>query len=97
MTLLVDTSVVLKWFHAEGESDVPQARALLDAHRAGSEQLLVLDLGIYELGNVLLRALRVPAAVVVEQLSCCGRSAAPSSTRVLPGTTRPRCWGSGTA
>ena len=29
MTLLVDTSVVLQWFHGEGESEVQQARELL--------------------------------------------------------------------
>lgn len=76
MTLLVDTSVVLKWFHEEGESEVPQARDLLQAHREGRERLLVLDLAAYELGNVLLRPLGLPAAVVVEQmrllLSLCG-------------------------
>lgn len=69
MTLLLDTSVVLKWFHEEGESEVGPARALLAAQRSGTEQVVVLDLCAYELGNVLLRSLRLPAAVVVEQLS----------------------------
>ena len=69
MTLLVDTSVVVKWFHAQGESEVEPARALLQAHRAGTERLLVLDLCVYELGNVLLRPLRLPAAVVAEQVA----------------------------
>lgn len=69
MTLLVDTSVVVKWFHEHGESEVAEARALLDAHRAGTERLLVLDLGAYELANVLLRPLRLPASVVVEALT----------------------------
>jgi predicted nucleic acid-binding protein len=68
VTLLVDTSVVVKWFHESGEQEVDEARALLDAHRTGAEQLLVLDLGAYELGNVLLRPLRMPAPVVVEAL-----------------------------
>lgn len=68
MTLLVDTSVVVKWFHENGESEVPEARALLQAHREGRERLLVLDLAAYELGNVLLRPLRLSANVVVEQL-----------------------------
>jgi predicted nucleic acid-binding protein len=31
--VVVDTSVVIKWFHAEGESEVVEARALLAAHR----------------------------------------------------------------
>ena len=69
MTLLVDTSVVLKWFHDEGETEVAPARALLDAHRAGRERVVVLDLLVYELGNVLLRPLRLPAAAVREQLA----------------------------
>lgn len=68
MTLLVDTSVVLKWFHEEGESEVAEARTLLQAHRQGHEHLLVLDLAAYELGNVLLRPLGLPALVVAQQL-----------------------------
>lgn len=68
MTLLVDTSVVVKWFHEDGESEVDEARALLRAHRDGREQLLVLDLAAYELGNVLLRRLGLPALVVAQQL-----------------------------
>ncbi len=76
MTLLVDTSVLLKWFHEDGESEVEQARALLRAHRAGQERLLVLDLAVYELGNVLLRPLGLPALVIAAQvrllLTLCG-------------------------
>jgi len=76
VTLLVDTSVLLKWFHEDGESEVEQARALLRAHRAGRERLLVLDLAAYELGNVLLRPLGLPALVVAAQvrllLTLCG-------------------------
>lgn len=76
MTLLVDTSVLLKWFHEDGESEVEQARALLRAHRAGQERLLVLDLAAYELGNVLLRPLGLPALVIAAQvrllLTLCG-------------------------
>lgn len=76
MTLLVDTSVLLKWFHEDGESEAEQARALLRAHRAGQERLLVLDLAADELGNVLLRPLGLPALVVAAQvrllLTLCG-------------------------
>ena len=68
MTLLVDTSILVKWVHEEGESEVRAARDLLAAHRAGVERILALDLAAYELGNVLLRALGLPAAVVVQQL-----------------------------
>jgi predicted nucleic acid-binding protein len=50
-----DANVALKWFHAEGEQEVAQARALLDAHKARTVALTVLDLTAYEVGNALLR------------------------------------------
>jgi hypothetical protein len=31
--LLVDTSVIIKWFHSEGEAELAEARALRTAHR----------------------------------------------------------------
>ena len=66
--LLADTSVLVKWFHAEGEHEVQEARALRAAHVAGELDVHVLDLAVYEVGNVLLRALRWPAAEVSAQL-----------------------------
>lgn len=77
MIYLVDTSVVVKWVHTEGESDLEAARRLLTAHRSGTARLLVLDLGVYELGNVLTRALRLPAAVVSQQLDLLHRLCSP--------------------
>lgn len=77
MICLVDTSVVLKWFHEEGESDVAPARRLLTAHRGGDARVLLLDLAVYELGNVLVRALRQPAAVVTQQLDLLHRLCGP--------------------
>jgi predicted nucleic acid-binding protein len=50
-----DANVALKWFHAEGEEEVAHARALLDAHKARTVALTVLDLTVYEVGNALLR------------------------------------------
>lgn len=50
-----DASVVLGWFHAEGEEEVSDSRALLAAHQAQKIALLVLDLTPYEVGNALLR------------------------------------------
>jgi predicted nucleic acid-binding protein len=50
-----DASVALKWFHAEGEEEVAEARSLLDAHKARTVALSVLDLTAYEVGNALLR------------------------------------------
>jgi predicted nucleic acid-binding protein len=67
-SLLVDTSVLIKWFHEEGESDVAAARALRDAHVTGELDAHILDLAMYEVGNVLIRALRWDAADVADQL-----------------------------
>jgi predicted nucleic acid-binding protein len=50
-----DANVALKWFHAEGEEEVEEARALLDAHRERAIALSVLDLTAYEVGNALMR------------------------------------------
>lgn len=66
--VVCDASVVLKWFHDEGELDVEEARKLLGAHRANAITAWILDLTLYELGNVMLRALRWTAADVAAQL-----------------------------
>jgi predicted nucleic acid-binding protein len=50
-----DANVAVKWFHAEGEQEVAEARALVDAHQARTVALSVLDLTFYEVGNALLR------------------------------------------
>jgi predicted nucleic acid-binding protein len=50
-----DANVALKWFHAEGEEEVAEARALVAAHRERTAALSVLDLTFYEVGNALLR------------------------------------------
>ena len=55
--VLCDTSVVVKWFHESGEAAVAQARQILDAHAAGTLTAHVLDLTVYELGNLAARAL----------------------------------------
>ena len=66
--LLVDTSVLIKWFHGAGESELVQAHAIRDAHIRGDLDAHVLDLAIYEVGNVLARALRWAARDVGDQL-----------------------------
>jgi predicted nucleic acid-binding protein len=66
--VLVDTSVLIKWFHAEGEGEVSEARAIRDAHLRSDLDAHVLDLAAYEVGNVLARALRWPAARIADQL-----------------------------
>ena len=66
--VLCDASIVLKWFHSEGEEEVDEARAVLAAHRAGDLSASILDLTLYEIGNVLLRSLGWPASDVGDQL-----------------------------
>jgi predicted nucleic acid-binding protein len=66
--LLVDTSVLIKWFHETGESEVGEARAIRDAHARGDVDAHIIDLAVYEVGNVLVRALHWPADDVADQL-----------------------------
>jgi predicted nucleic acid-binding protein len=66
--LLIDTSVLIKWFHEAGESELGEARAIRDAHIRGDLDAHVLDLAIYEVGNVLARALKWTAGDVSDQL-----------------------------
>jgi predicted nucleic acid-binding protein len=66
--VVCDASIVLKWFHEEGEEDVEHARKLLVGQRDGRLTACVLDLTLYEIGNVLLRALEWPARKVGAQL-----------------------------
>lgn len=54
--VVADSSVVLKWFHAAGEGAVEPARAILEAFAQRRIDLVVLDLTIYEIGNVLVRS-----------------------------------------
>jgi predicted nucleic acid-binding protein len=67
-TLLVDTSVLVKWFHSEGEGELAEARAIREAMRRGEIEARVIDLALYEIGNVLLRALHWSGPDVADQL-----------------------------
>ncbi|MGH9044729.1 MAG: hypothetical protein ACRDVP_07865, partial [Acidimicrobiales bacterium] len=67
-TLLVDTSVLVKWFHSEGESELAEARAIREATRRDDFDARVIDLAIYEMGSVLLRALHWTGSDVADQL-----------------------------
>ena len=66
--LFIDTSVLIKWFHGAGESELAAARAIRDAHIRGDLVAHVLDLAIYEVGNVLTRELKWSATDVGDQL-----------------------------
>lgn len=67
-TLLVDTSVLIKWFHSEGESELAEARSIRDATQVGEVHARVIDLALYEMGNVLPRCLGWSASDVADQL-----------------------------
>ena len=66
--LLIDSSVLIKWFHSTGEGELSASRALRSAHLAGLVDAYMLDLGLYEIGNVLLRSLHWSAADLADQL-----------------------------
>ena len=82
-TLLVDTSVLVKWFHVEGEAELAESRALRDATVSGEVEARVIDLALYEMGNVLLRRLAWRAPDVADQLddvvTVCGAPLAMSA------------------
>jgi predicted nucleic acid-binding protein len=81
--VLVDTSIVVKWFHDVDEPDVEAARGLLEAQASGDAALFVLDLTHYELGNVLMRSLKWSAARTASLLANLAQicpSEAPSLT-----------------
>lgn len=66
--VLIDTSVLIKWFHSEGEGELSASRALRAAHVSGEVDAHVLDLAVYEVGNVLVRALQWEPTRVADQL-----------------------------
>lgn len=66
--VLADTSVLLKWFHETGEEQVQEAHALRAAHLRHDIRVHVIDLALYEVGNVLTRRLRWNADDVADQL-----------------------------
>lgn len=66
--LLIDTSVVIKWFHSSGELELIEARAIRNAHLSGDLDAHIVDFAVYEVGNVLVRALHWSADDVADQL-----------------------------
>lgn len=66
--LLIDTSVLIKWFHSAGESELREARAIRAAHLSGDLDAHIVDLAVYEVGNVLVRSLRWSSEDIADQL-----------------------------
>ena len=44
--VLIDTSVLIKWMHSDGESELAEARGLRSAHLAQRIRVHVLDLSL---------------------------------------------------
>ncbi len=80
--VVVDTSVIVKWFHSDGDAEVVAARAVLAAHRDDLLTARVLDLALYEFGNVLIRALGWSGRDAADQLDdllvICGTPLVPT-------------------
>lgn len=76
--LLIGTSVLIKWFHSEGESELSESRTLRRAHVSSDLDAHMLDLAIYEVGNVLTGALRWGPAEVADNSTTCTPSSAHS-------------------
>ncbi len=66
--LLLETSVLVKWFDTRNEDEVAAAHALRNAHAQGQVAIRLLDLAVYELGSVLLRRRGWPGGDVADQL-----------------------------
>ena len=54
-TLIVDTSVIVKWININKEENTENADAILEDVKNGHAELLAPELAKYELGNVLLK------------------------------------------
>jgi len=52
-SLVIDASIVVKWFSASGEESVPQAVDILERHVGGGLKIVVPDLLYYEVANAL--------------------------------------------
>lgn len=57
---MADSSVILKWLYSEDEDLLPQANLLLQRAIDGKVRLLAPELAKYEVGNVLLKAKKLP-------------------------------------
>jgi predicted nucleic acid-binding protein len=68
-TLVLDASVGVKWFSAAGESYVPQARAIMQAHADGEVDLIVPDIFFHDICNALVYKKIIPLSLVEESLS----------------------------
>jgi predicted nucleic acid-binding protein len=67
--LAIDASVGVKWFSAEGEAYVAQARSILKAQASGDIKLVVPDLFFHEIANALTCKKTIPISLVEDSLA----------------------------
>jgi predicted nucleic acid-binding protein len=82
LRVVVDTSILLKWFCTDGEPEVAESKLVYDAHRGGRLTAHILDLTFYELGNILIRKRGWPPKEVADTLddleTVCGPTLVPA-------------------
>ena len=54
--IVLDASVVVKWFSTDNEQDYDKASFILQLIKNGDIELIIPDLLLYELGNALLKS-----------------------------------------
>lgn len=54
ISLVIDTSIAVKWLNQDNEDNIDQADKILEQARGGQVELLAPELLKYEIGNVLL-------------------------------------------
>lgn len=91
MKLVVDTSILVKWFKTRDEDLLKEARALLDEVEARPLEVHVPALLLYEVGNILLLKTRVgPAGLddAIDRLETLPFTVAPPATPLLKRAAR---------
>jgi predicted nucleic acid-binding protein len=88
--VVADTSVCLKWFHAAGEGSVEPARAILDAFARRRIDLVILDLTVYEIGNVLVRSAGASPEATAKVLDVLDEICRPAALRASERITAGR-------
>ncbi len=84
--VVVDSSVLIKWFKTQSEGLIPEARALLKEVTDRPLQVHVPALLLYEVGNILLQKTRLAAAALdtaLGQLEALPFTIAPPATPLL--------------
>lgn len=73
MLVVLDASVILKWFRTEGEEKITAARNFEKKHLEGKEQIAVPELLFYEVANVLLTKPKIKTEEVEKALEILSR------------------------